>query len=184
MSWNELFLALGGVAGVAAGLTLFAKLVAEKSADAALRRFEHTLKLAEENHRVALTLASTVDTELRTQRRAAYILLWSLTGKLPQWPRNDELQYSDLRKLSGDLRDWYFQTGGIYLSESARKVYGTAQERIHAVLAEGRTGPVGKAHYETLRKACSALRTELTEDLLSRRESPALPVSGLATPGR
>ena len=211
MAWNDIFVAVGGVAGIAAALTLFARLVAEKSADAALKRFEHSLKLAEqdhaaslkrseaefnatlaraakehdlslkrleESHKASVTFASAVDVELRTQRTRAYAALWSRTGALPQWPRNDDIQYDDLQTLSEDLRDWYFQTGGIYLSTSARGVYGSVQEAIHAVLSGRSTGHVADADYEAIRKACSSLRTELTEDLLSRRESPVLQDAG------
>jgi hypothetical protein len=38
MSWNEILVAFGGVAGIAAALAVFSKLVAEKSAEA----FEHS----------------------------------------------------------------------------------------------------------------------------------------------
>ena len=61
------------------------------------------------------------------------------------------------------------------MSESARKVYGTVQETIQAILASPKPGFVKDPDYESIRKACSALRTELTEDLLSRREPPSVP---------
>ncbi len=219
MSWSEILVAFGGVAGIAGALAVFAKFVAEKSTEAALKRFEHSLRIAEkdheaslkrseaefnarlnqvakehdwslkrleaeygsslkrveESHKASVTFASALDAELRTQRTKAYAVLWCMTGKLPQWPRDEKLQYSDLPALSEHLRDWYFQTGGIYLSGSARQVYSTVQEAIQVVLASRKTGLVETPDYESIRKACSALRTELTKDLLSRREPPSLP---------
>ena len=219
MSWNEILVAFGGVAGLAAALAVFAKIVAEKSAEAAITRFEHSLKIAEqdhdaslkrseaefnarltqvakehdwslkrleaeygsslkrveESHKATVAFASALDVDLRTQRTKAYAVLWGKTGRLPQWPRDEKLQYSDIQTLTEELRDWYFQTGGIYLSESAQKVYGTVQKVIQAALSSRKTGFVEGADYKSIREACSALRTELTEDLLSRREPPRVP---------
>jgi hypothetical protein len=145
MSWNEILVAFGGVAGIAAALAVFAKLVAEKSAEAALKRFEHSLKIAEqdhdaslkrseaefnarltqvakehdwslkrleaeygsslkrveETHKATVAFASALDVELRTQRTKAYAVLWCKTGRLPQWPRDEKLQYSDLAGAGG-----------------------------------------------------------------------------------
>lgn len=185
MSWNDIILASGGAAGLVAVFAVFAKLVAEKSADAALKRFDHALRMSEKESDARLkrieaeqasaaAFAGTLDVELRTARGKAYAALWLETARLPQWPRNVGLQYDDLVAFSGALRDWYFNTGGIYLSRSARPVYGTLQETVQDVLAAGKTGTVDPDDYERVRKACSALRTELTEDLLSRREAPTL----------
>jgi len=185
MSSSEILAALGGLAGVAAGALFLGKLVAEKSADAVLKRFESSLKRAEEEHksslnrveeghRTSLAFGSAIDTDLRTRRIPVYGELWEKTGILPLWPRNPTLQYADLDQLTRDLRDWYFKRGGMYLSQGARDAYGEVQKHIATVLEKKPGGPVTDADYAAIQERCSTLRTELTKDLLSRREAPDL----------
>lgn len=202
MDITEVLAAVGGLAGVLGGLTAFAKFVAEKSAEAGLKRFEHTLKQSEadhesalrrleaefaaklkrieEEHRASLQFASALDLDLRSARKTAYADLWSRTKVVPKWPRDPSLGYEDLRKLSEGMRDWYFAGGGMLLSRTAREVYGDAQAAIHACLGADRPGRVSDADYDRVRDALSALRTELTDDLLTRREAPALPAPAAA----
>jgi hypothetical protein len=118
-----------------------------------------------------------VDQELRGQREASYLDLWKLTRLLPKYPRADDVTYAALQALSEAMREWYFDGAGIYLSSEARRAYGKAQEAIQ--LALGRAASPG-AHladtdYDTLQAALSALRTELTSDLLSRQRSTVFP---------
>jgi hypothetical protein len=70
------------------------------------------------------------------------------------------------------LKTWYFEKGGggIYLSRRSRKRYGAVQDALAAALTGDPKGNVPDPVYETIRVKCSALRTEMTEDLLSRRE--------------
>ena len=175
MPWEAI---LGGVTGGAAIAivlgVLFAKSLTDKIVEAAQMRFESALKRAEEMHKVALAMASAIDTDLRGRRFTVYAELWKKTGTLPQWPRNPEVTYSDLGELTGHLRDWYFINGGIYLSATARSAYGEVQETIISILDKKQSGLVSDSDYESIRKKCSSLRTELTRDLLSRREAPAL----------
>jgi hypothetical protein len=177
MPWEAI---LGGVTGGAAIAivlaVLFAKLAAEKIAQAAERRFESALNRAEELHRVLLATATTIDSDLRAHRIEVYCDLWKKTGLLPQWPRNQHLTYSELQQFTTDLRDWYFERGGMYLSRSAREAYGKVQEALGGVLAKNNGGTVSDPDYEAVRTQCSKLRSELTDDLLSRREAPDLPL--------
>lgn len=175
MPWEAI---LGGATGGAAVAimvgVLFLKSLTEKVVDAAQARFESSLKRAEELHRSTLALSASVDTDLRTRRIEAYTDLWKLTGALPQWPRNRELTYEDLRALTGEFRLWYFGVGGMYLSVKARAAYGQVQEALAGILAAAGDGAVTDAHYDAVRGECSRMRTELTQDLLSRREAPGL----------
>ena len=143
---------------------------------AAEQRFESALKRAEELHRVLLASATTIDSDLRAHRIEVYCDLWKKTGLLPQWPRNQQLTYSQLQQFTTDLRDWYFERGGMYLSRSAREAYGKVQEALGSVLAESKHGTVSDSDYDAVRTQCSYLRNELTDDLLSRREAPDLPI--------
>jgi len=109
------------------------------------------------------------DTELRELRTPVYKELWKLTEQLPKWPR-PELDYDDLRRFSEHLKTWYFEKGGIYLSKRSHKRYGAVQDALVDALAHEPKGKVPDRVYELIRVKCSALRTEMTEDLLSRRE--------------
>jgi len=177
MPWQAI---LGGATGGAAVAIVvavfFLKSLGDKIALAAEQRFESALKRNEELHRVLLATATTVDSDLRTHRIEVYSELWKKTGLLPQWPRNQQLSYPQLRQFTIDLRDWYFERGGMYLSRGAREAYGKVQEALGAVLAESKDGTVSAPDYDAVRAQCSSLRSELTEDLLSRREAPDLPL--------
>jgi len=122
-----------------------------------------------------LASATTIDSDLRSHRIEVYSDLWKKTGLLPQWPRNQQLTYSQLRQFTADLGDWYCERGGMYLSRSARGAYGRVQESLGSMLAESRDGTVSTPHYEAVGTQCSNVRNELTDDLLSRREAPELP---------
>ena len=119
----------------------------------------------------ALDMRAKVDEELRTTRAGAYKTLWLKTGLLPRWPRATDVSYEDLAKLSRDFREWYYNDGGIYLSHAARKVYGDTQTALIRAIEKGNTGNVIDEDYDALREQLSLLRTELTNDLLSRRRS-------------
>ncbi len=111
------------------------------------------------------------DEELRDLRTQVYKTLWKLTEVLPKWPRAD-VKYSDLLEFSGKLRRWYFGEGGMYLSRRCQRRYAALQDTLSMVLssATGREAePVSDPDYDAVRDRCSALRTEMTEDLLSRR---------------
>ena len=122
----------------------------------------------------ATDTSAAIDIDLRNRRIAAYQDLWKMTRELPKWPRNEELQYSDLETLSSRLRDWYFSGNGMYLSRATHhKGYSPLQESLSKVLRDkpkpkGLVSTEKPDHYELVRKRCSRLRTELTLDIESR----------------
>ena len=177
MPWTEILGgATGGLAVLIVAALLLGKVVTEKIADAATKLVEDRLRRAEELHKSALAFASAVDTDLRAKRIPLYAELWEKTGLLPRWPWNTELEYQELQQLTRDFRDWYFKRGGMYLSENARDAYFEVQKCINAILEKNQAGRVSRDDYEAVREKCSALRTELTGDLLTRREAPAVNV--------
>ncbi|HWW62603.1 MAG TPA: hypothetical protein VN181_14615, partial [Thermoanaerobaculia bacterium] len=101
---------------------------------------------------------------LRERRAADYLKLWELTAMVPKWPRA-RLAVDDYRKLTASLMSWYFAGGGMYLSTAAQRAYKNVQTTITAVLEVPRNA---EHDYDRVQKACSALRTALTADLLSR----------------
>ena len=171
MPWTEILGgATGGVAVLIVAALFLGKVVTERMADTATKLVEDRLRRAEELHRSSLAFLSSVDTDLRTKRIPVYAELWEKTGVLPMWPWNTELEYQDLHQLTRDFRDWYFKRGGMYLSASARDAYFEVQKSINAILEKDQAGRVSNDDYKNIQHKCSALRTKLAEDLLSRRE--------------
>lgn len=114
-----------------------------------------------------------IDLDLRKRRIEAYAKLWQYTSLLPKWPRAEDVTYEQLTELSRALRQWYYETGGMYLSRTTHdQGYGPLQGTIAKVVGEGRTGPLSPADYEAVRQRCSALRSLLAADVESRRDSP------------
>lgn len=124
-----------------------------------------------------------VDEALHETRTGLYQELWRATSILPLWPPAAGVTFEDLFRMSEWLRDWYFGSplepagnesrtpGGLYLSRRSRDRYEGAQEALR-VRTAGRTGPISDDDYSAVRKALSGLRTQLTNDLLSRRGAP------------
>ncbi len=125
--------------------------------------------------RMSLTqkLTGEIDLDLRKRRIDAYGELWKFTSLLPKWPRAEDVTYEQLRALSQQLRQWYYDVGGMYLSRTAQdKGYGPLQGTIAKVVAEGASGPLSPGDYEAVRQKLSALRSLLAADIESRRDSP------------
>jgi hypothetical protein len=117
----------------------------------------------------ALSYRAKVDEGLRDTRLALYRVLWKKTELLPKWPRRTDVTYEKLCDLSEELRNWYFGDGGIFLSRAARKSYGKLQDTIGGILTQQSKGEITDPDYDKVRLRCSDLRSQLTDDLLSRR---------------
>jgi hypothetical protein len=132
-----------------------------------------------------LAFRTKLDEDLLAARREAYKELWSLTAVVPAWPRDKDLTFARLESLSKDLRKWYFDDGGILLSEEARSAYGKAQCELTGLIEKNNPGAAvdggerkqplpgerDRSSYGKAQSALSSLRTELTRDLLSRTRS-------------
>jgi hypothetical protein len=113
-----------------------------------------------------------VSTELREARTKLYPVVWKHTNVVSRWPWT-AATFADLERLHLTLRDWYYDDGGLYLSENSRARYGEVQELIaaHVRGAETVSAQLPDRVYEAIEKTCSSFRTALTEDLESRRQS-------------
>jgi hypothetical protein len=126
--------------------------------------------------RSALDVRVKVDDQLRRVRTPVYRKLWRETRIVPLWPPNEALTYGELQRLSERFREWYFEGGGIYLSRATQRRYQAVQRLLRSLAAndEGKRVDPDSEDYEALQAACSALRTAMTDDLLSRRGRGAL----------
>jgi hypothetical protein len=118
-------------------------------------------------------LHADIDVDLRVRRIAVYQELWTATSLLPKWPKASGLTYEQLLAFSQTLRDWYFMKGGMYFSRSTHdNAYSPLQDALAEVLRSNSSGVISDEHYETIRRACSTLRSALAGDIESRREGP------------
>ena len=89
---------------------------------------------------------------------------------ISRWPRTDAT-WSHICDLHVTLRTWYYETGGLYLSENARRRYGSLQELLAQFLDLNQDkDDVDPADYAALMEEASAFRSALTEDLQSREQ--------------
>ncbi len=179
MPWETIFAAAVGssltttiliVVGVYA-----ARSIIDGAVDSGVERYKLTLQQALKAFESALELGAQIDIDLRDRRTRAYKYLWQHTEILPKWPRNPDVTYRDLYEFSETLRDWYFRTGGMYLSRDSQKAYADVQETIRETLEGDYEGQLQDEHYDAIRGRCSSLRTQMTEDILSRKPAPAQP---------
>lgn len=180
MPWEIILTALGTSSLTAIILTILGLILAQKFIEqgtaSASRRFESSLIKAEEAYEKAIEFSTQIDVHLREQRIKVYGTIWQATSILPRWPRATNVTYADIVRFSEGLRSWYFaEQGGMWLSTSARQAYGNLQETIWQILPQRSEGTISQDDYEAILAKCSLLRTELTNDLVSRRAAPRNP---------
>lgn len=118
-------------------------------------------------------LQAKYDESLRNDRVAAYKQLWALTKTLALYARPEPVTGNKLKELSIALREWYFEVGGIFLTDNSRDAYFKLQKKIKSLL-EIRQADLAREldepTFEEVRKLSSDLRTNLSSDLRSRRQ--------------
>lgn len=169
----------------AAGLSLFVKhaiSALERRHESELRRMEesHKTELARqmEDFKKTLSFLGAADTELRAWRVKSYAELWQITRVLPRWPVDPSASYDSLKSLSEKLRHWYFGTGtdvpgGMLLTPDAVAAYRALQDAItESIQGKELSMPLDAGDYQAIRLLCSRLRDRLSQDIISRRETP------------
>ncbi|HSI56751.1 MAG TPA: hypothetical protein VLA16_04290 [Ideonella sp.] len=124
--------------------------------------------------KVRKELEAQYDKELRAERLQQYKLLWTMTEPLAKYSPPGPVSVQRLRDMSSKGRCWYFQQGGIFMSERTRDRYFAFQEALLATIAAGSKDEepsIKGVDLEPLRKRSSRLRTAMTEDVGTRRAS-------------
>ena len=120
-------------------------------------------------------LETEFDKEIRKERIRTYLKLWQLLVVLARYDRPGPLDAARLEKLSVEMRTWFFEDGGIYLSDRARDSYFALKKKLPLVVEASRQRE-GQALEEQevnqLVEAASLLRAHLTKDLGTRRSPP------------
>ena len=164
MPWEFLIKFAGGSLITVVGIVIvgfFAKTIIKQTVESTVKRFESAIVRAEEAHKK--------DFDLRERGIKVYEALWEKTALFPIWPRAEGITYDQLLTFSQELKDLYFEGGGIYLSVEVQKSYDHLQETISEILKAKQNGVIPDEEYDQIRDQCSSLRTEMTNDLLSRR---------------
>lgn len=125
--------------------------------------------------KLRLDLAAEYDKKLQENRLEAYKELWAMLEPLAKYGRG-KVTYNTLQKVSDSSRIWYFQTGGIYLTERSRKPYfdwkGALQGLIdNPKLAREPELEVEIKLLEPVIQTGSILRTALSDDIGTKRLS-------------
>jgi hypothetical protein len=114
-----------------------------------------------------------IDKELREARIKAYKRPWgalkTLSMHSPEPPT-----YGELEDIVGDLTDWYYTEGGVYLTTHSQPAFRACVEGIKKVsrTKQGASGGrIGDMFHKPLFDVGSAFRTQMTLDLGSRFES-------------
>ncbi|MCC6411163.1 MAG: hypothetical protein IT270_05870 [Saprospiraceae bacterium] len=112
-----------------------------------------------------------ISDELWKLRKEKYQLLWVILKKMPKWPARKDFTFQNLRTLSDEMKDWYFEEGGMLLTTESVLAYRLLQERMAAYYEREQELEklMDKNDYYIIINLCSKLRTQLTRDLLSRK---------------
>lgn len=117
-------------------------------------------------------LEATYDRDLRDKRIAVYKELWKQLEPLAKYGRSRQFSLEVARDLTQNLRNWYFETGGLFLSDRTRDAYFSVQEALKLVCEDnllGESQPIDGMRFEAIRKMGSALRTQMTLDVGTRK---------------
>lgn len=123
--------------------------------------------------KVKKELEAQYDKELRAERLKAYAALWKLLQPIAKYSRPDPVTASSLQELSVYLQRWYFETGGLFMSERTRDAYFALQDELLEKTTTAREHldqELSNADFETIRTTGSRLRTATTVDVGSRKE--------------
>ncbi len=118
-------------------------------------------------------LEAEYDKTLRAKRMESYEKLWAATQPLALYGREQPLTRELLNQMAITLRKWYFEGGGLYLTQASKDNYFALQKRI--ATAKNEEDPIGEATFNSLQQLGSALRTGLANDIgskLATRLSP------------
>lgn len=72
--------------------------------------------------KIRLDLTVEYDKDLRKKRLELYKDLWPKTKPLAEFSAEAPVTFDVIKAVSGDMRDWYFAEGGIYLPEEPRSL--------------------------------------------------------------
>ena len=126
--------------------------------------------------KIRLDLTAEYDKDLRTSRLKAYQDLWKLLEPIARYSRPGPVTYVVVKKIAENMRIWYFQQGGIFLTKESKTPYFSLKKVMQNIiddenLREDNTGELDEKWLDMLLMGASLLRDSLTEDIGSRKKS-------------
>ena len=128
--------------------------------------------------KVRLDLTAEYDRKLRSERLDAYRELFKRLKPLARYSPEKPLTYKIIKDTSEDLRDWYFDIGGIYLSKESRTPYFDLKGLMQAIIDnekfkdDPKSDEVRREFEELIGQVLAegkSLREYLTNDIGTRR---------------
>jgi len=119
--------------------------------------------------KIRLEMTVDYDRALHDMRLKLYKQLWPMTKPLARYTRESPLTYDVVRKVSEEMRDWYFGEGGIYLSKDSRTPYFALKRLMENVLIQDSTRKIDEELCDNILGAANQLRTSLADDIGTRR---------------
>jgi hypothetical protein len=121
-----------------------------------------------------LDLTIEYDKELRQNRLVAYQALWKRLKPLARYSRERPVTYQIVKDTSEGMRDWYFDTGGIFLSRESREPYFAMKKAMqeiidHPDLQKDTDKPLDAKWIKPSHERGTALREVLSNDIGTRR---------------
>jgi len=118
-------------------------------------------------------LAAQYDADLRRDRISVYKKLWKCLEPLAEYAPEHPLTFDGTQTLAASLRRWYYEEGGLFLSEEARKAYFDLQDELKAIQGAGRQKVCGEHgelgdRLKTLMKRRHQLHSQLAADVGTR----------------
>ena len=129
--------------------------------------------------KVRLDLTAEYDRKLRSERLDAYRDLFKRMKPLARFSPEKPVTYKVIKDTSEDMRDWYFDVGGIYLSKESRDPYFHLKELMQVIIDEEKYKEIDpnnealvnefKALSKEILEEGKLLRLYLTNDIGTRR---------------
>lgn len=115
-------------------------------------------------------LAAQYDADLRHDRIKVYKKLWKSLEPLARYAPPGEFTLNKAHELAVALRAWYFEEGGLFLSEAARDAYFALQDTLKDIGLPS-DEPVPPETLKLLMSKGSTLRTHLSSDVGTRAKA-------------
>lgn len=118
-----------------------------------------------------VTITAAFEGEKYRQRLTCYQALWSQTQRIRRTPDAEDRTNEGLQETLNNLDRWYFQTGGLLLTDEARKAYFNLIRHIQHQLDSKQTH-ITPEEYLQVFDAAVALRDVTATEVRGRTGSP------------
>ena len=119
------------------------------------------------------TADSALQTEKYKQRLLAYQALWACTSSIRRAPDPSPLPRSSVVDVISRLDEWYFESGGLLLTERSRERYFNFMDELQVFLRSNNPS-VPTADYVSIYTAASELRSQTASEVGGRSTTPMI----------